>query len=95
MELTLTHHMVDNVEPQDEVMDSFRRMFRLVAGCEVSKDGMRMTYQLKTLSGAVNWLSNANSIITANKLPLKAGVKQVKKGEVVESVTLIIQYKPH
>jgi hypothetical protein len=95
MELTLTHHMVDNVEPQDEAMDSFRRLFRLVAGCEVSKDGMRMTYQLKAIDGAAVWLSNANSIITTNKLPLAAGVKVKQKGKVVESVTLSIVYKPH
>lgn len=92
---THTHHMVDNeVEPQDLAMDEFRKQFRLVAGCEVSEDGLRMTYQLQTVAGAARWLSNANAIITANKLPLVAGVRAVKKGTETVSVTLNIVYKP-
>jgi hypothetical protein len=94
MELTLTHHMIDDVEPQDLAMEAFRKQFKLVGGCEVSVDGTTMTYQLKTIDGAGVWLSNSNSIITANMLPLKASVKIRKKGAVVESVTLTIVYRP-
>jgi hypothetical protein len=75
-------------------MDTFRKQFRLVAGCEVSKDGLSMRYQLKTVDGGAVWLTNAQAIITANKLPLKAGVRVIKKGAVTVSVTLTIVYKP-
>ena len=94
MELTLTEHMIDDIAPQDLVMDQFRKMFSLVAGCEVSADGKLMTYQMQTIAGAARWLSNANSIITANKLPLSAGVRAMKKGTETVSVTLNIVYKP-
>lgn len=94
-ETTLTHHMVDNeVEPQDLAMESFRKQFRLVAGCEVSKDGMTMRYQMQTIAGAARWLSNANAIITANRMPLKAGVKAVMKGKETVGAELRIVYTP-
>lgn len=94
MELTLTHHMVDNVEPQDEAMDQFRRMFKLVAGCNVSDDGKVMVYQMRTVASAARWLSDAKSVINSKRLPLEAGVKAKMKGRVAESVTLVITYTP-
>jgi hypothetical protein len=94
MELTLTHHMIDDVEPQDLAMEAFRKQFRLVACCEVSADGLTMRYQLKTMSGANTWLGHANSIIIANKLPLKAGIRSVMKDKEVIRIELRIVYKP-
>jgi hypothetical protein len=94
MELTYTHHMIDDVEPQDIAMEQFRKVFRLVAGCQVSDDGLTMTYQLQSVAGAARWLMNASAIITANKLPLKAGVKAVMKGRETVGAELKIVYKP-
>jgi hypothetical protein len=70
------------VDQQDLVMDRFRKNFKLVAGCNVSEDGKVMTYQMQTLAGAARWLSIAEGIISANRLPLTASVKAYqKKGE--------------
>ena len=79
--------------PQDIAMEDFRKAFRLVAGCHVSDDGKMMAYQMQTIPGAARWLSDAQAIITANQMPLKAGVRAVKKGEEV-SVELRIVYTP-
>ena len=79
-ETTLTHV----VEPQDEAMDEFRKLFKLVAGCKVSEDGKVMVYQMQTLAGAARLLSEAEGIVSVNKLPLDASVKAYqKKGEKV------------
>jgi hypothetical protein len=91
---TLTQTTVKEIEPQDEAMDAFRRLFRLVAGCEVSPCGKVMTYQLKNMVGANTWLANANSIIIAGKLPLKARIRSVMKGKEVVRVELRIIYQP-
>jgi hypothetical protein len=82
------------IEPQDEAMDQFRRLFKLVAGCNVSNDGKLMVYQMQTLPGAARWLSDAQLIITANLLPLDASVKAyTKKGQQIpERVELRIVY---
>lgn len=80
--------------PQDLAMEDFRKAFRLVAGCHVSEDGMIMAYQFETMSAAHPHLSVANSIIIANKLPLKAGIQSVMKGKEVVTVQLRIVYKP-
>ena len=93
MEQVFTEHMVDDVQPQDLAMDLFRAHFKLVADCYVTKDGKIMTYQMKTLAGAARWLSEANAIITANKMPLNARVRAQKKGMIDEKVELIITYK--
>lgn len=82
------------VEPQDIAMEDFRKQFFLVAGCEVSADGMVMTYQLNKMTGANTWLGHANSIIIANKLPLKAHIRSVMKGKETVRVELRIVYKP-
>jgi hypothetical protein len=84
----------DAIEPQDEAMDQFRKKFRLMAGCRVSKDGKVMTYSFETMSAAHSCLSGANSIIIANKLPLKAGVRSVMKGRELCMVQLRIVYTP-
>lgn len=88
--------MVDDIAPQDEAMDQFRKLFQLVAKCKVSDDGMVMTYQMQTIAGAARWLSNAKQIITANQMPLEPCVKAYrKKGqEVPERVELRIIYNP-
>jgi hypothetical protein len=83
---------VATIEPQDEAMDAFRKLFKLVAGCNVSADGKVMTYKMQTVAGAARWLSEAQAIITANQLPLKPGVVAVKKDEVIVRVELRIVY---
>lgn len=83
-----------DIEPQDEAMEQFRKMFKLVAGCNVSEDGKVMVYQMQTLAGAARWSSEAQATITANQLPLSAGVRAVRKGGEITSVELRIVYKP-
>jgi hypothetical protein len=92
--LTSTRPLPDKTFPQlqDLAMEDFRKAFRLVAGCKVSADGMVMTYDFTTMSAAHSSLSDANSIIIANKLPLKAGVRSVMKGKEVVTVQLRIIY---
>jgi len=85
---------VIRVEPQDEAMEAFRNVFKLVAGCNVSVDGKLMTYQLKSVSDMQTWLSCANSIIITHKLPLTAKVQSQMKGKEVIKVELRIIYKP-
>lgn len=82
------------VAPQYIAMEDFRKLFHLVAGCKVSKDGKIMTYDFKTMSAAHSELSTANSIIIANKLPLVAGVRSVMNGKEAVSIQLRIVYKP-
>lgn len=86
--------MVDDVEPQDEVMDLFRKHFHLVANCNVDADGKKMTYRLKTEAFASTWEANANKIIKALNLQLVAKVDVWKAGSVVFEVSLHIIYKP-
>jgi len=93
MELTLTHHMIDDVEPQDEAMDQFRKLFRLVAGCKVSKDGRTMTYNLKSPLTASVWKISALKIIAAGSLPLAADI-ELKEDEGEICAFLVITYKP-
>jgi hypothetical protein len=93
MELTVTNP-VHVVEPQDVAMEEFRKQFHLVAGCRVSRDGMTMVYQFETMSAAHSSLGDANSIIIAGKLPLKAGVRSVMKGKEAVTVQLRIVYTP-
>lgn len=81
-------------QPQDLAMEDFRNAFRLVAGCRVSKDGKVMTYDFKTMSAAHSHLSDANSIVIANKLPLKVGVRSIMKGTELICVQLRIVYNP-
>jgi hypothetical protein len=81
-------------QPQDIAMEDFRKAFKLVAGCRVSKDGKVMTYGFKTTSAAHSSLIDANSIIIANKLPLVAKVRSVMKGKEPVSVELRIIYNP-
>jgi hypothetical protein len=89
----LTDHMID-IEPQDEAMDEFRKNFRLVACCFVSRDGKKMSYRLKTEDRANIWKINAGNTITSLNLPLIAEIKvKREKGKVVE-VFLNIIYKP-
>lgn len=87
---------VNEIEPQDEAMDEFRKLFKLVAGCKVSEDGKLMTYQMQTVPGAARLLSEAKGIISVNRLPLDADVKAYqKKGDTVpHKVELRIVYKP-
>ena len=82
------------VAPQDIAMEDFRKAFRLVAGCHVSADGMVMTYDFSSMSSAHSSLGDANSIIIANKLPLKAGVRSVMKGKEATTIQLRIVYTP-
>jgi hypothetical protein len=82
------------VAPQDLAMDDFRKQFKLVAGCEVSADGKMMTYQLKSMWGAQEWLSAANSIIIASNQPLVAKIRSVMKGKELVGVELRIVYTP-
>lgn len=82
------------VAPQDLAMEDFRKAFRLMAGCHVSKDGMLMTYQFSSMSAAHSSLSDANSIIIDGKLPLTAGVRSVMKGKETVSIKLRIVYTP-
>lgn len=80
--------MIDDVEPQDEVMDLFRSKFHLMANCNVVPDGKTMIYRLKGGHGDM-WRRSAKNIITANNLPLHA--------ELVENLAgtfLHIIYKP-
>jgi hypothetical protein len=81
-------------QKQDIAMEDFRKACRLVAECKVASDGKLMTYQLKTVSNMATWLSCANSIITAYKLPLVAKVQSYMKGKEVVKVELRIIYKP-
>jgi hypothetical protein len=82
------------IEPQDEAMDQFRRLFKLVAGCKVAEDGKVMVYQMGTLASAARWSNDARAVINSNKLPLKVGVKAVKEKGQVTSVELMIMYHP-
>ena len=85
---TTTHHMIDDVEPQDEAMDTFRQHFHLVANCNVVSDGKLMIYTMKGGHAAV-WHGSAKNIIASLKLPLIA--------KVVSDITgtfLHIIYKP-
>lgn len=92
MEIFHSHNTV-TVEPQDEAMEAFRKQFKLVAGCQVSEDGKVMVYQMQTLAGAARWMGEAQRIITANLLPLKAGAREVKKDGVTVSVELRIIFQ--
>jgi len=81
------------VEPQDEAMDQFRKLYPLVAGCTVAKDGRTMTYNLKAPITSSVWEIAAKKIIAANCLPLETSVElKVKEGEVC--AFLVITYKP-
>jgi hypothetical protein len=82
-----------DIEPQDEAMDQFRKLFKLVAGCKVSDDGKVMVYQMQTVASAARWLSDARSIITVNRLPLETGVRAIQEKGKVTSVELRIVYK--
>lgn len=93
MELTVTNP-VHVVEPRDKAMEEFRKQFRLMAGCHVSKDGKIMTYDFNSMAAAHSSMGDANSIIIANNLPLAAGVRSVMKGRVAVTVQLRIVYKP-
>lgn len=83
-----------DIEPQDLAMESFRKLFKLVAQCKVSDDGKLMVYQMQTLAGAARWASEAQGIISVNRLPLDASVKgYIKKGQMVpHKVELRIVY---
>lgn len=89
MELLHSHNTV-TVEPQDEAMETFRKQFKLVAGCQVSADGKLMTYQLKTMAGSNDFLRTANAIIIEEQLPLIARVVSVMKGKEVVGIELRI-----
>lgn len=93
MEILHSHNTV-TVEPQDLAMEAFRNEFKLVAGCNVSQDGKVMVYQMQTLAGAARWSNDAMAVINANRLPLKVGIREVKKGGMTEKVELRIIYKP-
>lgn len=82
------------IEPQDEAMDAFRRLFKLVAGCKVSEDGKVMVYQMGTLASSARWSNDARAVVNSNKLPLKVGIRAVKENGQVTSVELRIMYQP-
>lgn len=80
--------MID-VAPQDVAMDTFRSHFHLVANCNVTSDGKKMNYQLRTKENASVWLHNAENIIKAGDLPLVAELNTNLCG-----IFLHIIYKP-
>lgn len=91
----LQQHTTTDIEPQDEAMDQFRKVFPLVCDCKVSEDGVLMTYQLKSLSGAVNSLNDAERVINSNYLPLKAKLKgKYTTGKELRGFELQIIYQP-
>jgi hypothetical protein len=94
MELTYTHHMIDDVAEHDEVMDLFRSQFHLVANCNVDADGKTMRYRLKSAIAASVWEISAKKIIAAHNLPLVAELKLWETGSLVHEVSLVITYKP-
>jgi hypothetical protein len=83
-------------QPQDLVMEDFRKQFKLVANCKVSANGLIMTYEMQTLPSAARWLSEAQKIITGNAMPLAAGVHALRKSgsTEIENVLLRIVYTP-
>lgn len=81
-------------QQHDLAMESFRKAFKLVAGCNVSVGGYLMTYQLKTTANMATWLACANSIIITHNLPLIAKIRPVMKGREVARVELRIAYTP-
>lgn len=91
-----TQPTTTDIDPQDEAMDAFRKLFKLVAGCKVSEDGKVMVYQMGTVASAARWASEAQATISCNRLPLDASVKAYqKKGEKEpHRVELRIVYKP-
>jgi hypothetical protein len=93
MELTLTHHMIDDVQPADEAMDLFRNNFRLTA-CVVDEDGKTMRYRLKSAITASVWEINAKKVIAALNLPLVVNLDVWNTGSLVHEVSLNISYKP-
>jgi hypothetical protein len=93
MELTLTHHMVDDIAEQDEVMNFFRSQFHLVANCNVDPCGKVMRYRLKSTIAASVWEISAKKIIKAHNLPLEAKLDVWQTGSLVHEVSLVISYK--
>ena len=88
------NHMIDDVAPQDAVMDTFRCNFPLVAGCYVKTDGKAMYYRLKKVKGADMWLTTANNIIHSLDLPLDANIRVKREKGIVVEVFLNLIYKP-
>jgi hypothetical protein len=94
MELTLTHHMIDDTAEQDEAMNIFRSQFHLVANCNVDTCGKVMRYRLKSAIAASVWEISAKKIIKAHNLPLEVKLDVWQIGSLVHEVSLIITYKP-
>lgn len=94
MAQVFTEHMIDDVEPQDQAMDTFRSMFHLVANCNIDSEGKTMRYRLKSAITAAVWDISARKIIKAHNLPLVAELKVWKTGPLVHEVSLEITYKP-
>jgi hypothetical protein len=94
MKLAQSNIAVETEVSLDDIMETFRIHFRLVAGCHVSDDGREMRYQLKNEKTADIWLANAIITIMVNKLSLEAKVDVWKSGRLVHNVALVITYKP-
>jgi len=90
----MTHSAKLIPEPQDFAMESFRKAFPIMAGCQVSDDGKKMTYNLGKcqFGSGLLWLKRARDIINNNNLPLTALTYENIAGYNFGNTTLFITY---
>jgi len=100
-ELTLTHHCIDqfpgldDLPPQDQAMDAFRRLFPVIQRTIiVSADGRVMKYRLRGTGMMKNYLEMARLIIITHQLPLQVHQDLFEIGGIQFENNLVITYKP-